>query len=1840
MTSVTEKSDKSTGEPAAQASSRGHSEPPKPPSMPQYPPQQPEHEAGGLGDSNPEKELSGSSSSEEGYNSRGNGSQKKGTPSGREDYYQNEDPEFQAGTSGISSKMKREIKELRRKLKESAKLKPSKPEKYDGSSKKSELENWLHNVEMYLEAMDMLYHPKAIPYVATLLTGGAATWWRFHRIAVRKGEKSGFDSWDDFREAILQQFRPEDSGRLAREKLQRCTQTSSVRDYNQRIQQLLVEMPETSEIDRVFAYLTGLKTPVRLQVEMGDPRTLSSAMFLAERSDSTIYRAQQASKKNGYQNYRPNGNAWTGKRINAMEEPKQQQRPEKGKETRSCYYCGKVGHLKENCLKLKADKRNGTVKPQGNKGSAGAKKQLNSVWVTDSSEPEVISGLELQPLENHGAEPCSYCHAVGCNRQRYKYIQSHGEVGETRAKTRAKKTKSRGEAEKARAKTRAKERQLKEASRREFLEGAAEQEDCEERLSAVELQDQQEQEDKKRGSDNQDWMFDRQLFRELDIEFGPFTVDICSDNNGENAQCKRFYCPAESVLTANLEGETVWANVPFTRGTKRILQHFLDCQKRAPYTTAGAFVLPRWEHTDWWALTEDWVVVREYAPGTLLFSAPRRREGESRRQLGPTKWPVVVFWSPAKPLVPMTVATTDSRMGNGISQQSETDHLHLPLAFSQPSLKTIGVAKAASSRPLLILRGQFEGHLARFLVDSGASADFVATRFVKERGLQSRQPVGKRSLQSVKLANGLLQRSSKEIAARVIYGGYKEIRRFLVTDLEGYDVILGQPWLHQFNPVVDWKEQLIRFQYRGQHFTLRSERAAPSRQTVAIIGCGKMRKSIQGEEDDIYLGFIKELVNPGMPDPNEGPAPIKECHGLSTEFKERFEELLQEFQDVFQPVPPGLPPVRAVDHAIELEPGAKPAFGRSGQMSYLELEEVRKQLDELTKAEYIRSSQSPWGAGILFSRKKNGKLRMCIDYRGINKATKKNRYPIPRIDDCMDQLGGAMIFSKIDLTSGYHQIRMREEDIEKTAFRTRYGHFEFLVLPFGLTNAPATFMALMNDILRPFLDVFVVVYLDDILIFSKTPEEHLQHLKLVLEKLRENQLYAQREKCAFLLEEVDFLGHVVTKGGIATDSRKIAAVKEWPAPKTQSEMRSFLGLTGWYRKYIKGFAEIAAPLTELTKDAVEWKWGEAEESAFLKIKQALTEAPVLLVPDQTLPFQVHTDASGIGTGRVLSQDHGAGQQPVAYGSQKLSPAERNYSTHEQEMLAIVQAFKEWRHYLEGSQHKVVVFTDHNSLKYFMTQPSLSRRQARWMELLANFDIEFRYRPGADNEVPDALSRRIDFAELAALTRSTKSILKADNSILEECRQAYKTDPDYQEDGGRRSSKHLEQRDGLWYFDKHRLAIPANVELREKILSEHHDTPYSGHLGGAKLYAAVARTCWWPGLQKDIEHFVASCDECQRNKVDNKSPAGLMHPLDYPSHNFEEVSMDFVVDLPKSANGFDSILVIVCRRSKMVRFIPTVKNVTAPQVARLFIKEIYCRYGMPLVITSDRDTKFTSEYWRTVFKILGTTLHMSTAFHPQTDGQTERANRTMAEMLRAYVHPRQDDWEEYLPLVEFAYNNSRQASTKHTPFFLNYGRHPLTPINQALRVETNMPAVEEWLEQLKHAQEEATSNIKKAQEQMVNQANKKRRQVVFEVGDLVLLRRKNLNLPEKLSKKFASPYIGPYKILEKKSDVVYKLDLEGLLKRVHPVFHVSLLKPYVKPPERRLKNRRPGPIIEGDDPEWEVESILKSKIRYGTQQYLVRYKGWGPEADKWLKKWQLDNCKAVLRKFERSQKSQQ
>ncbi|KAK1647060.1 hypothetical protein QYE76_064865 [Lolium multiflorum] len=445
--------------------------------------------------------------------------------------------------------------------------------------------------------------------------------------------------------------------------------------------------------------------------------------------------------------------------------------------------------------------------------------------------------------------------------------------------------------------------------------------------------------------------------------------------------------------------------------------------------------------------------------------------------------------------------------------------------------------------------------------------------------------------------------------------------------------------------------------------------------------------------------------------------------------------VVNKFQDVFPKELPGMPPDREIEFTINLIPGTAPIAKAPYKMGPKELKELKEQLDDLEQKGFIQESVSPWGSPVIFVDKRDGGRRMCGDYRNLNNVTIKNKYPLPRIQDLFDQVRGAGVFSKIDLRSGYHQIKIKKEDVPKTAFVSRYGHHEYLVVPFGLTNAPAIFMNLMNKIFMPYLDKFVIVFIDDILIYSKDKAEHAEHLRLVLQTLREHQLYAKFSKCEFWLDQVEFLGHVISKDGIAVNPSKVAAVLDWEAPKTVKEIRGFLGMAGYYRRFIEGFSKIAGPMTKLLRKNTPFVWSEECEKSFQTLKEKLTTAPVLAVPEIGKDYTVYCDASKHGLGCVLMQD----RKVISYGSRQLRPHEVNYPTHDLELAAVVFALKTWRHFLYGA--KCELYTDHKSLKYFFTQKELNMRQKRWLELIKDYDLTINYTPGKANVVADALSRK-------------------------------------------------------------------------------------------------------------------------------------------------------------------------------------------------------------------------------------------------------------------------------------------------------------------------------------------------------------------------------------------------------------------------------------------------------------------------------------------------------------------
>ena len=802
-------------------------------------------------------------------------------------------------------------------------------------------------------------------------------------------------------------------------------------------------------------------------------------------------------------------------------------------------------------------------------------------------------------------------------------------------------------------------------------------------------------------------------------------------------------------------------------------------------------------------------------------------------------------------------------------------------------------------------------------------------------------------------------------------------------------------------------------------------------------------------------------------------------------------------------------------------------------------------------------------------------------------------------------------------------------------------------MPFGVTNAPAQFMNMMNDLLGEYLDRFVLVFLDDILIYSANIDQHTEHVEKVLQKLREHRLYAKASKCEFVKDTVEFLGHQICGNGLTPTEAKLQAIRDWATPQNVTDVRSFLGFTNYYRRYIRNYSDIAGPLTDLTKKDMAWQWGPYQKNAFAAMKEAFCRAPILIFPDPKLPYTISTDASGTGAGGALLQDQGEGLRPIAFLSRRLKPTEQRYSAYERELAAMAYCLQSWRHYVEGCPGGVVILTDHQTLNRIMDQPVLTRVQTRWMRLglFQSINPMIKYHPGKANIVADALSRsqrssadkekteETTFASLFTLTTH----MEMDQGERHEWVAAYEADPRLRTAlqelrQGQRKDDFILTPSGLIGIKKHghtKIVVPSS--LRQKILKECHDSPSVGHVGMRRTLEQVDRQFHWHGLRGDVTSYVRSCPTCQQMKSDNRAKAGLLQPLEIPTRKWAQVTTDLVTDLPES-EGYTAIAVFVDRYTKMVHFAPCRKEVTAMEYAKLFVDHVFRLHGLPEVIISDRDPRFTSKFWKGLFDLLGTDLRFSTAFHPQTDGQSERAIQTLENFLRPYVERDPQHWVKQLPLAEFAANNAVNVATGYSPFFLNSGDHPILPATLLQGHGTSqVEAVQLMVERMKTALEEAQANLAHAQRRAQYQANKSRRDDSFEVGDEVLLATRNLRIDQHLPSKVRRRWVGPFPVVRVISPVAYELSLPPDWK-IHPVFHISNMRRYVRSKEFSRVEKPPPPIMVDGEEEYEVEAILRHKGKGARRLYQVLWKGHPVTEASWEPESHLRNASSLLEDY--------
>ena len=809
---------------------------------------------------------------------------------------------------------------------------------------------------------------------------------------------------------------------------------------------------------------------------------------------------------------------------------------------------------------------------------------------------------------------------------------------------------------------------------------------------------------------------------------------------------------------------------------------------------------------------------------------------------------------------------------------------------------------------------------------------------------------------------------------------------------------------------------------------------------------------------------------------------------LTANDKENLRTILLQYQECFSQSEYDLGKTSFVKHRINTGDNRpiKQALRRQ-PLAYLP--EIDKQVEEMLSQGIIEPCASPWASNVVIVTKKDGSLRFCVDYRKLNEATIKDSYPLPRITDCLDALGGSKYFSAFDLRSGYHQVAMEEMDMDKTSFLTRNGTFRFTAMPFGLCNAPATFQRVMDFVMSGLNYQICLVYLDDVIIFSKTIEEHFERLVQMLERLKAANLKLKPSKCHLLKKSVNFLGHIVSENGLATDPEKVEAVKDWQVPNSVTEIRSFLGLCSYYRRFVKDFSQIAAPLHALTMKNKSYLWTENCQEAFENLKDKLINSPILSMPDDHGQYYLDTDASNNSIGAVLSQEQDGVEKVIAYSSRMLNGPEKNYCVTRKELLAVVYFCKHFRPYLLG--HQFLIRTDHSALRWLKSTPEPIGQQARWLEVLEEFSYTIEHRPGRKHNNADALSRKpcrqcnLDESELTNLTVRAIHLEDLSNDgrfQTEKLITLYENDPELkliyslrkdneqqvpwsQVIGQDKLTKsywmiweQLKFINGVLYRQwesadgtHQRLQLIPPSNLRQQIIKVAHTGITGGHLGIRRTSFQIQLRSYWVGWSQDVHKYCLSCPECSQYHRGNPSKKGELQPM-VVGEPFERIAIDLTGPHTNSRSNNVYILTVLDIFTKWAEAIP-LKNKEAITVARALVDVVITRFGVPLQILSDNGKEFENCIMHELCTLLEIDKIKTTVYKASTNGGVERFHRTLNAMLGKVVIMSQRDWDERLPAVMAAYRSSRHEATGFSPNFLMFGREVKAPLDLVLGIPT-------------------------------------------------------------------------------------------------------------------------------------------------------------------------------------------
>ena len=1220
-----------------------------------------------------------------------------------------------------------------------------------------------------------------------------------------------------------------------------------------------------------------------------------------------------------------------------------------------------------------------------------------------------------------------------------------------------------------------------------------------------------------------------------------------------------------------------------------------------------------------------------------------------------------------------------------------------------------------------VIYGKVGGIRAKILIDNGAKVTVISKDFVLGNKIRRSNLTTPAKLI---MANGVIEPVfHKTSNTSVVSGEFKHKINAFVAPIKNYDLILGRDNLTKLEAMIvvgqhvtvynKQSESRIKLEFGKKDEDI-DEKAWITRETLE-----KEIENHKGPELMIYEISITQTVK----DNDSEESTVVENYS----YMDKDQKIREEFQHIMkEELPAKLPPDRGLNHYIDMQGRMPKTAPRGFRLSEAENEFMEKHIRELLDKGLIQPCLGPYASPILVVKKPNSTdLRCVIDYRKVNEVTVADEYPQPMVQELIDKLKGAKYYSKMDLLSGFYQVRMAPEDQQKTAFRCPFGTFSFKVMPMGLKNASKTFQRMVEYALRNFIGKSVIVFIDDILVFSKTEEEHEMTLRAVMKTLEENELYLKPKKCEFFRKEITFLGHVISHNSVRMDPKKIQTVKEWGILETKKDVQRFLGFANFYRRFIEGFAKITNSLNKLlvnTPDRAAITMTEEATKAQKQLIEAITKEPILTIFDGRRETRVVTDASGEGLGAILMQlGDDKRWHPIEFQSRSLDgdqikqTGEYRLAPRDLELCAISYALEKFRPYLAG--HKFKLISDHRSLEILEDSKINSGRLARIIEQISEFDFKIEYKEGTSNiiTVADALSRlpryrkittednserthtkqnesnaekdaiviekntakitatenetsdeNIDLQEILGLDLTdyneprvwgTSSII-SDKKLLQEISAAYDEDEDfgyitelYKEMYRSKEPSKQEQKipkdmkfkmsnyrwdkdENLLYrriVDTEKLCIPNKGTLRLNRLIEAHDIPLGGHFGRDKTLANIAKNFFWPGLAIDVYDFVKSCHNCQQNKAIKRAPIGLLYPHDRPQARWEKIALDFIVQLPKTKKDkYDAILTVVDFFSRRTHFIPCHGNITAIGTAQLLREHVIKYHGYPKQIVSDRGSIFTSEVWKELFKCLKAKQNLSSSYHPQTDGITEKENDIIENCIRAFTNYQQDDWSEYLPDFELAINSAISGSTGLSPQFVDTGYEPFIPlgITREVQDQPKEHTVQELIEKLDIIKTKTQLLFAQAQEKQAKYANEKRRDIEFEEGDFIMVNSDFVYDPihtDRPSRKLSSKWLGPYKIMQRISRVAYRIFFPKEDKiKIHPVIHIANLKMYNTNPEKFLEREANNIPLPTKDSENEtvylVDDILDMRTTRNKREFLIKWTGY--ELPSWEKESQL------------------